>query len=79
VVSGLGQAFPSFGHSLGLAWEAPWIVPGNHARAEENMYLAVEAAVGLPGVGAAGFEQDVLITKDGVEVLPTLPARSWRA
>jgi Xaa-Pro aminopeptidase len=77
VVSGLGQAFPSFGHSLGLAWESPWIVPGNPAPLEERMYLAVEAAVGLPGVGAAGFEQDVLIGRDGAEVLPALTPRWW--
>jgi Xaa-Pro aminopeptidase len=77
VVSGLGQAFPSFGHSLGLAWESPWIVPGNPAPIEENMYLAVEAAVGLPGVGAAGFEQDILIGPDGPEVLPALTPRWW--
>ncbi len=77
VVSGLGQAFPSFGHSLGLAWESPWIVPGNPARLEAGMYLAIEAAVGLPGVGAAGFEQDVLITPDGPEILSSVPARNW--
>lgn len=77
VVSGLGQAFPSFGHSLGLAWESPWIVPGNRAPVLENMYLAVEAAVGLPGVGAAGFEQDVIVTADGAEILPTVPPRWW--
>jgi Xaa-Pro aminopeptidase len=77
VVAGLGQAFPSFGHSLGLAWESPWIVPGNSAKVEENMYMAIEAAVGLPGIGAAGFEQDVLVTSDGAEVLPALTARWW--
>lgn len=77
VVAGLGQAFPSFGHSLGLAWESPWIVPGNSAKVEENMYLAIEAAVGLPGIGAAGFEQDLLINSEGAEVLPKLTARWW--
>jgi Xaa-Pro aminopeptidase len=79
VVAGLGQAFPSFGHSLGLAWESPWIVPGSRAALEEGMYVAVEAAVGAPGVGAAGFEQDVLITAGGPEVLSTVPARPWEA
>lgn len=77
VVAGLGQSFPGFGHSIGLAWEAPWMVPGNPAPIEPNMYLAVEAAVGLPGVGAAGFEQDLLVTEGGVDVLPTVPARWW--
>jgi len=77
VVSGLGQAFPSFGHSLGLAWESPWIVAGNQAAVESGMYLAVEAAVGTPGVGAAGFEQDILITAGGPEILSSVPARWW--
>ncbi len=77
VVAGLGQAFPSFGHSLGLAWESPWIVPGSSEPVKENMYLAIEAAVGLPGVGAAGFEQDVIVGPDGVEVLPALTPRWW--
>jgi Xaa-Pro aminopeptidase len=79
VVAGLGQAFPSFGHSLGLAWESPWIVPGNGWTLEKNMYLAIEAAVGLPGVGSAGFEENVLITDDGVEVLSSVPKRRWAA
>ncbi len=30
-VAMLGQAYPSFGHSLGLAWENPSIVPGEAA------------------------------------------------
>jgi Xaa-Pro aminopeptidase len=77
VVAGLGLAFPSFGHSLGLAWESPWIVPGNHAICEPNMYLAIEAAVGATGVGSAGFEQDILISSDGCEILPRLTPRWW--
>jgi Xaa-Pro aminopeptidase len=79
VVAGLGQAFPSYGHSLGLAWESPWIVPGNDWKLQPNMYLAIEASVGLPGVGAAGFEENVLITADGVEVLSSVPKRRWAA
>jgi Xaa-Pro aminopeptidase len=67
----------SIGHSIGLAWEAPWMVPGNNAKLEPNMYLAVEAAVGLPGVGAAGFEEDLIITEDGVEILSTVTPRWW--
>jgi Xaa-Pro aminopeptidase len=79
VVAGLGQAFPSFGHSLGLAWESPWIVPGNQWRFEKNMYLAIEASVGLPGVGSAGFEENILVTDDGIEVLSSVPKRRWAA
>ena len=41
------------------------------------MYLAIEAAVGAPGVGSAGFEQDILISSDGCEILPRLTPRWW--
>jgi Xaa-Pro aminopeptidase len=40
-----------------------------------GMCLAVEKKVGLDGVGAATFEEMVLVTNDGAEVL-TAEARS---
>ena len=65
----LGQSYPSFGHSLGLAWENPSIVPGEAAVLEPRMVMAVEAQVGRPGAGTGAFEHNVLVTEDGVEVL----------
>jgi Xaa-Pro aminopeptidase len=73
----LGQAYPSFGHSLGLAWENPSIVPGEAAVLVPNMVMAVEAEVGRPGAGTGAFEHNVLVTEDGVEVLTTRAKTVW--
>ena len=73
----LGQAYPSFGHSLGLAWENPSLVPGEEAVLRPNMVMAVEAEVGRPGAGTGAFEHDVLVTEDGVEILTTHAKNVW--
>jgi Xaa-Pro dipeptidase len=73
-----GNLFPAFGHSIGLGLEHPWIIEGEPTVVEESMVLAIECAVGLPEVGAAGFEQDVIVTADGCEVITAAcPARWW--
>jgi Xaa-Pro aminopeptidase len=41
------------------------------------MILAIERAVGRTGVGAASYEDDVLVTDNGCEVLTTTPKRWW--
>jgi Xaa-Pro aminopeptidase len=33
------------------------------------MYLAIEKTVGIQGVGGASFEENVLVTGDGVDIL----------
>ena len=76
-VAMLGQAYPSFGHSLGLAWENPSIVPGEEAVLEAGMVMAVEAQVGRPGAGTGAFEHDVVVTDAGVEVLTTHVRNVW--
>lgn len=76
-VAMLGQSYPSFGHSLGLAWENPSLVPGEAALLEPSMVIAVEAEVGRPGAGTGAFEHNVLVTDDGVEVLTTHAANVW--
>jgi Xaa-Pro aminopeptidase len=68
--------FPVFGHGLGHFFEPPYIgsqmgSPGETA--EENMVMGVEAFIGKKGVGSAGFEQNVIITKDGYELITTSP------
>ena len=74
-----GNLFPAFGHSIGLGLEAPWLTEGEPTVLVPNMVLAVECMVGRPGVGAAGFEQDVLVTSGGCEVLAEgCPARWWK-
>jgi Xaa-Pro aminopeptidase len=76
-VAYLGQSFPSFGHGLGLAWEHPWLMPGESTKLEAGMVFAVEAEVGRPGAGTGAFEHDVLITDDGHEVLTTSVKNVW--
>jgi Xaa-Pro aminopeptidase len=76
-VAMLGQSYPSFGHSLGLAWENPSLVPGESALLEPNMVMAVEAEVGRPGAGTGAFEHDVLVTEAGVEILTEHAANVW--
>lgn len=73
----LGQSYPSFGHSLGLAWENPSLVPGEDAALEPKMVVAVEAEVGRPGAGTGAFEHNVLVTDDGVELLTAGLANVW--
>ncbi len=72
-----GELFPAFGHGIGVGLEPPWIIEGEETVLEENMTIAVEALVGRPEVGAAGFEQDVRITADGCEVLTAACPKRW--
>jgi Xaa-Pro aminopeptidase len=73
----LGQSYPSFGHSLGLAWENPSIVQGETAVLEPNMVMAVEAEVGRSGAGTGAFEHNVLVTENGVEILTSHVKNVW--
>lgn len=76
-VAMLGQSYPSFGHSLGLAWENPSLVPGEAAQLEPNMIIAVEAEVGRSGAGTGAFEHNVLVTGTGHEILTTHVQNVW--
>jgi Xaa-Pro aminopeptidase len=67
--AGRASGFSGFGHSIGVAWEAPWLDPDSAATVESGMCLAVEKKVGLDGVGAATFEEMVLVTDGGIEIL----------
>jgi Xaa-Pro aminopeptidase len=75
----LGQSYPSFGHSLGLAWENPSLVPGERAVLQAGMVMAVEAEVGRPGAGTGAFEHNLLVTEDGVEILTAHVPNVWWA
>jgi len=61
--------FPCFGHALGLGIDGPWIVDDEQTVIEPNMTIAVEALVSKPGVGASNFEEDILVTETGAEIL----------
>jgi len=72
------QLFPCFGHALGLGIDGPWITEDETTVIEANMTLAVEALVSKPGVGASNYEEDVLVTGTGAEILTAgCDAKRW--
>ncbi len=66
---GRASALAGFGHSLGVGWEAPWLDPDSDDVILPGMYLAVEKTVGIPGIGGATFEENLLVAEDGAEIL----------
>ena len=66
-----GRFIHSTGHSLGLDVHDGWIGFSQDCNVElqENMVLTVEPGVYIPGYGGVRIEDDVLIRKDGAEIL----------
>jgi Xaa-Pro aminopeptidase len=77
LVSALDVSFPAHGHSFGMGWERPWLVPDNETEIRSGMCFGIEAMAGRAGVGSAKFEQDVIVTEDGAELLTTIPTHYW--
>jgi Xaa-Pro aminopeptidase len=73
---GRSSGFSGFGHGLGASTEEPWLSPGDPTVIEEGMVLAVEKTVGIPGLGGASWEENLLVTATGAEVL-TYDPRPW--
>ncbi len=74
------EKWPLFGHGVGLFFEKPYIsVPMGDPDAvyEAGMVLGVEAFFARKGVGSAGFEQNVIVTESGTELLTTAPMLRW--
>lgn len=65
------------GHSIGLGWEAPWLIPDEDMRIEAGMCIAVEATAGAPHAGSACFEQVVIVSESDAELITTLPETYW--
>lgn len=60
---------PHWGHGLGMTWERPWMVESEDMVIQKGMYLAVEKALYQQEVGTVTYEQDMLVTDTGVELL----------
>ena len=69
--SGLQTRF--IGHGVGLELnELPFLAKGQSYPLEEGMAFALEPKMVFPGEGSVGFENTVVVTKDGFEVLTPL-------
>lgn len=73
--AGFGKHFGhGLGHGIGLnIHELPRISPIEQAVLKPGMVVTVEPGVYLPGWGGVRIEDDVLVTRDGREVLTSVP------
>ncbi len=73
--AGYGKRFGhGLGHGIGLqVHEAPRLVDKQQRPLRPGMVVTVEPGIYLPGWGGVRIEDDVLVTRDGHEVLSDLP------
>ncbi len=72
------SSFPvHWGHGLGLGWERPWLTNTEDMVIEPGMYIAIERALTLAGIGTAAAEQTLLVGADGAEILTAGPRGFW--
>ena len=73
--AGFGRRFShGIGHGFGLEiHEAPKMTRKNTAQLRPGMVVTVEPGVYLPGWGGIRIEDDILVTRDGHEVLTSAP------
>lgn len=64
---------PYLGHGIGLlSQEWPALTPQSEAILQENMVITIEPGIYIPGIGGVRIEDEVVITKEGVEILTGL-------
>lgn len=73
----MGAAAPKIrftGHGLGIELdEFPFIAQGQTLALAENMVMALEPKVVIPGKGVVGIENTWQVTRDGLKALTTFP------
>jgi Xaa-Pro aminopeptidase len=62
------------GHGIGLeVHEGPWLSPVSEDVLQAGMVVTIEPGIYIPGFGGVRLKDDVLITRDGYEMLSSLP------
>jgi Xaa-Pro aminopeptidase len=77
IVSALDISFPAHGHSFGMMWERPWLTADEEEQLRSGMCFGIEAMAGRPATGSVKFEQSVIVTDGGAELLSTVPVEFW--
>jgi Xaa-Pro aminopeptidase len=68
--------FSGLGHGIGLGWDAPWLTQGEPTPITPGMVLCFERTVEQDGY-VGDFEETVLVTETGVEMLTDAIKRNY--
>lgn len=73
--AGYGEFFPHrLGHGLGISvHEFPSLTETNSLVLQEGMVYTIEPGIYVPNVAGVRIEDDIYVTKDGVEILTKFP------